>query len=162
MAYITTEQVKERRQAINKLFPSKLGWKFSITKEHYSSINVHILAAPIELRDRNITSQSGINVRPNSDRINTIGKEVVQIIWDILQNGNFDKSDSMTDYFHVGWYSNIYIGKWNKDFQLAEPKLTDPKKVNALTKALDQSIKAIQKMKAEAKQAMARKEMRAV
>lgn len=28
----------------------------------------------------------------------------------------FDKSDSMIDYFHVAYYLNINIGKWNKDY----------------------------------------------
>jgi hypothetical protein len=30
--------------------------------------------------------------------------------------GNWDKSDIMTDYFNVGWYISIKIGKWNKPY----------------------------------------------
>jgi hypothetical protein len=28
----------------------------------------------------------------------------------------FDKSDSMTDYFHTAYYLSLSIGKWNKSY----------------------------------------------
>jgi hypothetical protein len=31
---------------------------------------------------------------------------------------NHDNSDIMTDYFDVGWYVNIYVGKWNKPYNV--------------------------------------------
>jgi hypothetical protein len=30
----------------------------------------------------------------------------------------FDKSDIMTDYFHVAYYISINVGKWNKDYEV--------------------------------------------
>ena len=30
--------------------------------------------------------------------------------------GNHNNSDIMTDYFDVGWYVDINIGKWNKPY----------------------------------------------
>jgi cell division protein FtsI/penicillin-binding protein 2 len=37
--------------------------------------------------------------------------------------GNHDNSDTMTDYFDVGWYIDINIGKWNKPYILTgEPE----------------------------------------
>lgn len=35
-----------------------------------------------------------------------------------MNKGNFNHSDSMSDYFHVGWYTYINIGKWNKPYEL--------------------------------------------
>jgi len=32
--------------------------------------------------------------------------------------GNFDKSDVQTDYFHVGWYMSVNLGKWDKPYIL--------------------------------------------
>ncbi len=32
--------------------------------------------------------------------------------------GNHDNSDIMTDYFDVGWYLHINIGKWDKPYEL--------------------------------------------
>ena len=46
MAYITAEQVKEKRNLIKKAFPAKEGWKFSVTREHHSSIIIAIMQYP--------------------------------------------------------------------------------------------------------------------
>lgn len=35
----------------------------------------------------------------------------------VLNSGNWDKSDIQTDYFDVGWYVDVNIGKWNKPYQ---------------------------------------------
>ena len=59
MAYITTESVKEMRNELKTLFPVKAGWKFSVTRQHYSSVRCEILTAPIELRiDSERTNES--------------------------------------------------------------------------------------------------------
>ena len=39
-------------------------------------------------------------------------------IWPVLMEGNWDNSDSMTDYFDVGWYCYIHIGNWNKPYEV--------------------------------------------
>jgi len=33
-----------------------------------------------------------------------------------MSTGNHDNSDIMTDYFDVGWYSNINIGQYHKPY----------------------------------------------
>lgn len=33
-----------------------------------------------------------------------------------MNDGNFDKSDSQSDFFCIGWYSDINIGKWDKPY----------------------------------------------
>jgi hypothetical protein len=35
-----------------------------------------------------------------------------------LQTGNHDNSDIQTDYFDVGWYVDVNIGRWNKPYIL--------------------------------------------
>jgi hypothetical protein len=35
-----------------------------------------------------------------------------------LNVGNHDNSDIQTDYFDVGWYVNVHVGKWNKPYVL--------------------------------------------
>jgi hypothetical protein len=34
----------------------------------------------------------------------------------VLNTGNHDNSDSQTDYFDVGWYVDVKVGKWNKPY----------------------------------------------
>ena len=35
-----------------------------------------------------------------------------------MNNGNHDNSDAMTDYFDVGWYIDVNIGRWDKPYAL--------------------------------------------
>lgn len=35
-----------------------------------------------------------------------------------MNDGNWDKSDPLTDYFNVGWYSHIKIGRFGKPYKL--------------------------------------------
>jgi hypothetical protein len=37
-------------------------------------------------------------------------------ITEAMNVGNHDNSDSQTDYFDVGWYVHINVGKWNKPY----------------------------------------------
>ena len=36
----------------------------------------------------------------------------------VLNEGNHDNSDSQSDYFDVGWYLNVKIGKWSQPYAL--------------------------------------------
>lgn len=33
-----------------------------------------------------------------------------------MQDGNWDRSDSQTDYWDVGWWCDIRVGKWDKPY----------------------------------------------
>jgi hypothetical protein len=35
-----------------------------------------------------------------------------------LNDGNWDKSDIQTDYFNVGWYVRVNVGRWNKPYRV--------------------------------------------
>jgi hypothetical protein len=121
MAYINSESVKEMRNKIKELYPAKQGWKFSITRENYSNVRCVILSAPIELRIDNSKTNEGVNhfyIETRYNGENEKATEVLKNINHILNTDNFDESDSMTDYFHVGHYISISIGDWNKPFTL--------------------------------------------
>ena len=112
MAYITSEQVAEKRNQLKKIFPSSKGWKLSITKDHHTGINAAIMEYP-----------KGYNF-PGYEQINHyyldkcgLGKKEVAIlkkITDVCMQGNHDNSDIMTDYFDIGWFFNLAVGKWDK------------------------------------------------
>jgi len=112
MAYITTEQVKEIRNKIKQEFPTKNGWKFSIRREHYTALRVNILESPMDLERLLDRKGTGSNIGYNSEKIHEIKK-----ISDIMNNGNHDNSDAMTDYFDVGWYTFLELGHWEKGFK---------------------------------------------
>jgi hypothetical protein len=43
--------------------------------------------------------------------------DILTKIKDILNTDNWDESDIMTDYFNVGHYISINIGKWDKPYR---------------------------------------------
>ncbi len=45
---------------------------------------------------------------------------------------NHDNSDIYTDYFDVGWYINIDIGKWDKPYTVKVAKKKHPRKISAI------------------------------
>lgn len=101
MAYITTEQVAKFRTELKSIFPKN--FKFSITRENYSSINVCLMASPL-------------NIECYGNRRIKNHKTIERIIKDVINKDNFDHSDSMVDYHHVGYYANITLGKWDKPY----------------------------------------------
>jgi hypothetical protein len=39
-------------------------------------------------------------------------------IFTAMNEGNHDRSDIQSDYFDVGWYVDVNIGKWNKPYEV--------------------------------------------
>jgi hypothetical protein len=52
------------------------------------------------------------------DHFSGKAKKFLAEVMKALNEGNHDRSDSQSDYFDVGWYVYINIGKWNKPFVL--------------------------------------------
>lgn len=125
MAYINSKKTSQIREAIKKDFPSSDGWKFSITNENHTSIHCAILEAPINFDERQINPyyiETNYNDKP--EQLKALKRLRDLLNGSTLEAGerNFDKSDPMTDYFHVGWYIHLTIGKWDKSFKHVEPK----------------------------------------
>jgi hypothetical protein len=107
MAYITTEQVKEIREALKKKFPSNKGWKFSVTREHRSGVKITVISGPA-----NFDNRPGTTITPNRET-----HPYLQQIYNIANSGNHDNSDAMTDYFDVGFYVWLSVGTYDKPYQ---------------------------------------------
>ena len=45
-------------------------------------------------------------------------KDFLKDVLTVMNKGNHDNSDIQTDYFDVGWYVGVNIGKWNKPYVL--------------------------------------------
>jgi hypothetical protein len=118
MAYISTQAVKEIREELKSLFPAKKGWKLSVTKSDSNYLNVAIMEAPIEIRNNPALDNENINPYYILDRENKLGADLIYMMYEIANRNNFDKSDLMSDYFHVGYYFGMSIGTWNKPFKL--------------------------------------------
>lgn len=132
MAYVNNDKTSQVRNDLKAAFPAKAGWKFSVRKEHNSTVNVTIVKAPIDFvnvaspvrnwgqtneifhegRDGNKYAQ----VR-NAEAFTGEAAKAINKIIEIINVGNFDKSDRMTDYFHVGFYWDLSIGEFSKQVE---------------------------------------------
>jgi len=114
-AYVSKEKTKQVREDLKKLFPQ---YRFSVRREHYSSLYVAILSGPIQLLTDENNSYEDVNEyyidNHYQDRpeVRDFLKEVLKVI----NIGNWDRSDIMTDYFDVGFYIHLSIGKWDKPY----------------------------------------------
>ena len=119
MAFINKENVKQIREALKKEFPEI---KFSVRKENFSSVYVSILKSPYDFSDLPFFRQdSYTNV--NHFRVpDCVHRRLLEKILKVIKTGSdrkwFDKSDSMTDYFHVAVYIHLYVGHHEKGYEM--------------------------------------------
>lgn len=127
MAFITTEQVSQMRKELKLVIPK--GWKWSFTKEHHTSIHLVIIKADVDfLKQYNDSCPAGREllrgdiqgccIRYALDRFSGRGREILEKCLTIMDNGNHNRSDIMSDYFDVGWYINMKIGDYGRPFEL--------------------------------------------
>lgn len=127
MGYITKEQVKKIREDLKASFPE---FKFSVTNKDYSSVNVVILTAPIELRTK--TTDMGyesVNLfwlkssyKEHPEILKVLSK--INEIMDQFQGEPYETADYG---MQPTYYTNLYIGDWEKPFQVVEKKVKTKK-----------------------------------
>ena len=134
MAYMSQENKKEKQEALKKVIPKS--WKWSLGVHHHSTLVLNIYSAPVDLvgewHQKRLENRRGLPPEfeqdkcPSHVQVNEYHLEaqfdkslaIMTRIKDAMMTGNHNNSDSMTDYFDVGWYIHINLGKWNKPFIL--------------------------------------------
>ena len=142
MAYISTDEVKAVRVALKERFKNKL--KFSVRREHYSSLNVSIISGEINFYDGSLDREdrhnpnAPVNKFDGHEQINeyypenygkhkALFEDIVSIMKTApasIEGGRawYDNSDAMIDYFDTAFYTNISVGKWNKPYEFKGTK----------------------------------------
>ena len=137
MAYMNQER-KQQRAPIIKAILKKYGVKGSLAVRNHSTLVVNIKSGKIDFIENFIeTDKAGITGRKMAqDQIDYIrknqsldvnpywykehfsgkAKSFLSELFPAMNNGNHDNSDIQTDYFDVGWYVDVNIGKWNKPY----------------------------------------------
>lgn len=111
------------------------GWKYSLGVRYNSTIVLTIASAPVDLmaeakrviearqarlephmRSR-VTDATHLDVnhyhlKNQFDESLTVFERIVAV----LNGGNYDRSVLQADYFDVGWYVSISVGRWDKPF----------------------------------------------
>lgn len=135
MAYVSKGKKAEVQNVLKGIIP--VDWKWSLSVQHHSILHLNISKGPgwlltnISSRERwRYESQFGEEYQPAKEHrqlnpyyIETYSDDperlaLLKKINAAMNSGNYDHSDIMTDYFNVGWYTAINIGKWDKPYQI--------------------------------------------
>ena len=111
MAYFNQERKKEMAPAIKALL-KKYGMKGSLAVRHHSTVVLNLKEGPIDFGGDSIQ----VNVYWIDKNYTGVAREFLEEAYAILMQGNHDRSDIMTDYFDVGWYVNINVGRWDRPY----------------------------------------------
>jgi len=135
MAYISQEKKAKIAPKV-KAICAKYGVKATLAIHHHSTLMLNIKSGTIDFigNSNEVCSNDHYQVsrgfRTNTsgyDRINPYhfkshysGKALKFLteVYAAMMEGNHDNSDIQTDYFDVGWYVEVNIGKWNKAYDL--------------------------------------------
>lgn len=145
MAYMSQErkaQIAERLKPILKQYDVK----GTLSVWNNSTIVLTITKGPIDFIGNNLIAGKGsqdvkaartsggyMDVNPYwfQEQFDGIALEFIRKVNDAMnlsgdKDANFDRSDLMSDYFDVGWYVDINIGKYGKPYQLTGAPVAVP------------------------------------
>lgn len=137
MAYMNQEKKAKIAPEIKRIL-KKYGVKGTLAVRNHSSLVLNVKSGSIDFIENYISTDldkphakkmdqnqveylrknQAIDVNPYwyhehfSGKAKSFLKEILQA----MNSGNHDRSDVQTDYFDVGWYVDVNIGKWNKPY----------------------------------------------
>ena len=135
MAYISQEKKAKIAPKV-KAICAKYGVKATLAIHHHSTLMLNIKSGTIDFigNSNEVCGSDHYQVsrgfRANTsgyDRINPyhfkshysgVALKFLTEVYDALMEGNHDNSDIQSDYFDVGWWVEVNIGKWNKAYDL--------------------------------------------
>ena len=118
MAYMNQEK-KARIAPKVKAILKKYGLKGSLAVDHYSTLVLNIRSGKIDFQKDSVGEfHYQINHYWAHEHFGGKAKKFFAEVIPALNDGNHDNSDSMSDYFDVGWYIDINVGRWDKPYVL--------------------------------------------
>jgi ABC-type proline/glycine betaine transport system substrate-binding protein len=136
MAYISQDQKKTLSVGIKEVL-KKYGMKGTISVSNHSSLVVTIKSGKLDIIKNwfdKATESSMFNrynekiIKPESIQVNeywidqNYTGEVKDFLIELLNSMKGDKwyddSDVQSDYFNIAWYTHIYVGSWDKPYQV--------------------------------------------
>lgn len=118
MPFISTEEVKEIRQAVKKAFPE---YKFSIRKSDHSGVTVTVMEGPEAFGGEFFERQAQVNQYWVEDHYKENPK-FVKFMKKLIETVNNVKpkcqSSYDSDYGSIpNYYQNFHMGKWDKPYK---------------------------------------------
>lgn len=131
MAYMNQEKKARIATALKAVVPKD--WKYSLSVRNHSTIVMTIYSAPVDLIEEanRCADEGGRTWRVNGQTFNANpyapehyfieSLPLIQKVLAAMNGGNHDRSDPTTDYYDVGWYVNLEVGRWDKPFVCTAP-----------------------------------------
>lgn len=128
MAYVSQDLKAKLAPKIKNVL-KKYGVKGSLAVRNHSTLVLNIKSGKIDFigNYKKVTGNKGFDFRDGyldvnpywfQDHFSGEAKDFLREVLAAMKEGNWDRSDIMTDYFDVGWYVDVNIGKWNKPYVL--------------------------------------------
>lgn len=123
MAYVSQEMKAKLAPQI-KAICKKYGVKGSIAVRHHSTLVLNVKSGTLDFFEEFARGEDakkfGIQVNPYHYEKHFTGNSLKFLteVFTAMNDGNHDRSDIQTDYFDVGWYSDVNIGKWDNPYAL--------------------------------------------
>lgn len=132
MAYMSQSKKAELTPNIKAVL-KKYGMQGSIAVRNHSSLEVNIRKGKLDIFANAAKTahakRNGRIVNPDAthfslvhyNQLELFSDDVAQFLTELyhaMMVGNHDRSDSMSDYFDVGWYISINFGKWDRPYEI--------------------------------------------
>ena len=135
MAYVSQDLKKSLSPKI-KAICKKYGVKATLAVHNHSTLVLNVSQGKIDFisnwnktvganswYSRTFTPAKdhlSVNTYHFKDQFDGRAKKFLEEVMAVMNTGNWDKSDIQTDYFNVGWYVDVNIGKWNKPYTMEQ------------------------------------------
>ena len=120
MAYISQEEKKELAPGIKAVL-KKYGVKGTIAVRGYSSLVVNIKSGVLDLMgDCGLPNEDSFQVNPyyaeERAKDPKIGSFYGELLAAMKGTKWYNNSDAQIDYFHIAYYVDINVGKWDTGY----------------------------------------------
>jgi hypothetical protein len=112
MAYVSQE-LKAKIAPLVKKICAQYGMKGSLSVQNHSTLVLTVKEGKLPFPE----SDTSVNPYHYLDHYTGKQREFLHAVIQVMNTGNHNRSDIMTDYFDVGWYISVNIGRWNKPYK---------------------------------------------
>ena len=113
MAYMN-QATKAAKAPKIKAILTKYGVKGSLAVGNHSTLVLNIRSGSLDFGD----TYCQVNVYHTDSQYEGRVKKFFREVLNVMNEGNYDRSDIQTDYFDLGFYVSINVGRWNKPYVL--------------------------------------------
>jgi len=111
MAYMNQEKKKRLAPEIKRILKEH-NMKGTLSVDNYSSLRLTLQSGSIDFGTDSINEYWYQDHFKDNPEALAFLSEVIPA----MNNGNHDNSDIMTDYFDVGWYISVNLGRYDKPY----------------------------------------------